>query len=152
MQKIYLPFLLPGVLQRASGFFHFTKRRKPKCILPIHLPSAAWKRSWNSHRDTVSKAEEQRENRINTRKRIAVADSAPLSGEKRLCRFRLSGAGHPAGMQRRSSGGSRSIHVQWGDTYTIQTTASKNIQRKARWWMVALTEQRASKNFQNWKS
>ena len=73
----------------------------------------------------------------------------PLSREKRLCRFRLSGAEHPAGMQRRSSGGSRSIHVQWGDTYTIQTTASKNIQRKARWWMVALS---SSKNWISQKS
>ena len=53
-------------------------------------------------------------------------------GKKRLCRFRLSGAGHPAGMRRRLFRGSRPIHVSGGEAPSLPTAASKNIQRKAR--------------------
>lgn len=84
-KKLVCRFLLPAArsLQKTSGFFHFTKKERSKCILPTPLPSIVWKRLCKSRPAAANEAAAETAAHKNIQRKTATADFASTT-EKRM--------------------------------------------------------------------
>ena len=75
-------FSKPEVLQKTSGFLHFTKKERSQCTSPARHPSTAWRPSCSDRPVEINGAAAESAGRIHLTKRTAIAGSASTT-EKR---------------------------------------------------------------------
>lgn len=81
-------FSKPEVLQKTSGFFHFTKKERSKCTSPARHPSTAWRPSCSDRPVEISGAAVGSVGCIHSTKRTAIAGSASTTEKRKAAPWR----------------------------------------------------------------